>query len=165
MSLLHFVGVLVKVPLWNSYLNNNLFQGQNELIPKQDTSAIGLCFMRLKICLLFNYFEAIWELIFITKEVKVGLERMTFWTCVLRLTTRAKKVTLDLFVGQRRDRNEGELLDQPLVQPVEVFVAARHLDVVKLEQDDHRQHLSKSQLVKQGLSTAEPARNPIQSCK
>ena len=81
---------------------------------------------------------------------------MTFRTC---LTTRAKKVTLDLFVRQRRDRNEGELLDQPLVQPVEVFVAARHLDVVKLQQDGRRQHLSKSQLVKQGLSTAEPVRN------
>ena len=46
----------------------------------------------------------------------------------------SKLVTLDLFVRQRRDGDERELLHQPLVQPVKVLVAPRHLNVVELKQ-------------------------------
>jgi hypothetical protein len=41
--------------------------------------------------------------------------------------------TLDLLVRQRRDRDEAVLLLQLLIQPVEVLVPPRHLDVVELE--------------------------------
>jgi hypothetical protein len=41
--------------------------------------------------------------------------------------------TLDLLVRQRGDGDERKLFDEPLVKPIEVFVATRHLDVVKLK--------------------------------
>ena len=42
-------------------------------------------------------------------------------------------LTLDLFVRQRRDWYEAVLRVEPLVEPVEVFVSPRHLDIVELE--------------------------------
>ena len=130
--------------LSNWFQTSNL-QGQIELILEKVTLATCVCFTRYKTQNLSNINVA-WRnfrLDFHKKEQKVGFELMTFRTWVPCLTTRAKKVTLDLFVRQRRDRNEGELLDQPLVQPVEVFVAARHLDVVKLEQFQRASWLNK----------------------
>lgn len=43
--------------------------------------------------------------------------------------------TGDLLVGQRRNRDKGELVHQPLVQPVEVFIATRHLTKGKTRLD------------------------------
>lgn len=43
------------------------------------------------------------------------------------------KITLNLFVRQRWNGDEGKFFYQSFVKPVKVLVAAGHLDVVKLE--------------------------------